>query len=526
MNVLEIPGVESFATLLSSKVRSVSAPKLDQYPRAKDLQVDNLTSIVCSPYYRTLALYRKYQEKESLAQFLIRCKASKHTDKDLHLKPQVYFSAGSHTLDQTKLLDKFPQLTYNEYMTNLAGYLPLYNSEALRLVESVYEEDFDQLGYVQWTAFSIISLQSVIQQKMVFISAQPDELYFHWQTEIYTYAFSRMGLQDRIIVLFGIKDKPSARALDLAKYFRVFFYKDTREDVSYLPSIAPHLLKQYFKEYAQSCVFYHDADIVFTRLPAFEEMVGHSYLSNTISYIGGKYLKECGERFSEVYSTVAPMDLLEGMCKVIGISPLVVQQKEKEAGGAQYLLHNLDSSFWEKVEADGVALHTYMVQFQTKYPISHGVQSWCAGMWAVLWNCWLRGISTPLHKELDFSWATNTTADYYRLPIFHLAGITGTNQEGKFFKALYSDKDPIQEYFNKPELLDKIDRSSATYIYVELMCDYAQYKQQRDLFVSLGAPKILPRLVTPPAEESSYFRLVNLLTASIRSASLVRVCLG
>jgi hypothetical protein len=411
-------------------------------------------------------------------------------------------------------------------MRNLANYLPLYNSEALRLVETVYEEDFDQLGYVPWTSFSMTSLQAAVQQEMVFLSAQPDELYFHWQVEVYSYAFARMGLQDRLVILFGYKDKPSARAQELSKYFRVFFYPDTRTDVTYIPSIRPHILKQYFAEHAPSCVFYHDADIVFTRLPAFEEMKG-SCVSNTISYIGAKYLERCGQRFKDKHQ-VAKADLLERMCEIVGISAKLVKSKERESGGAQYILHNLDSAFWEKVEHDSVALFQFMNEYHKKYPVAHGVQSWCADMWAVLWNFWRRGQGTTVHKEMEFSWATNTTAEYYKHPIFHLAGVTAENQKGKFYKNNYAQRDAIEEFYHHPELLETIETTSATHVYVELMRDYAHYKRQRSLFSTLPLTRveslknrdIQPTLHNQKHDETGY---LSTLLSFFRAS---HICLG
>jgi hypothetical protein len=95
-------------------------------------------------------------------------------------------------------------------------------------------------------------------------------------------------------------------------------------------------------------------------------------------------------------------------------------------------------------------------------------------MWAVLWLVWKRGSKTQVHKELDFSWATYNITDYYKSPIFHLAGITGDNCKGKFYKGAYTNKNVFVEYLKNKALFDDIDKNSATYEYVKLIKEYAE----------------------------------------------------
>ena len=116
----------------------------------------------------------------------------------------------------------------------------------------------------------------------------------------------------------------------------------------------------------------------------------NDYLSNTISYIGSKYLLSCCDRYKTKYKQLHDEDLLIKMCEVLKISIDKVKNNEKNSGGAQYLIKNVDYKYWEDVEKDSVNLYYFFVDYVKKYPIEHHVQKWCADMWAVLWNLWKR----------------------------------------------------------------------------------------------------------------------------------------
>ena len=205
---------------------------------------------------------------------------------------------------------------------------------------------------------------AIEQNNLIFISAQPDQTYFHWQVELYLYQFAKHGIEDRCYAVFGYRDEPSPAILALSKKYKgVRWYKDSRPIAVpnyYIPSIRPHLLKQFFAEYPDlgKNVFYHDADIFLVRLPRFELMLeGDGYLSDTISYIGYKYIQECADRYKAKHPTLADDDLLVRMCAVVQIDPGVVKQNELCSGGAQYLLKNLDAQFWEDVEVAANSLY-------------------------------------------------------------------------------------------------------------------------------------------------------------------------
>ena len=325
-------------------------------------------------------------------------------------------------------------------------------------------------------------LKSIRENNMIFVSAQPDTTYFHWQVEIYLYQFSKHSIEDRCYALFGYTGtSPSEYAKFLAKkYQHILFYKDKRKNTDYSPSIRPHILAKFFKEYPLlgKNVFYHDSDIFLTSLPRFDLMLSpndsKSYVSNTIAYIGYEYLKDCSERYQEEYSSIPDLDIFYGMCNIVGIKPQIVINNQNNSGGAQYLLKNIDYRFWRKCEKKCVELYDYLSNYEDMYPISDHIQKWTTDMWVVLWLYWKRNGPTIIHKELDFSWATSSIKEYNKLNIFHLAGITDDNCSDKFYKGKFTNISVFDAYIKNPKIFDHIDKNNATYLYTEVIKEYVQ----------------------------------------------------
>lgn len=328
---------------------------------------------------------------------------------------------------------------------------------------------------------SSMSLEEIKRNKMIFVSAQPDGVYFHWQVEIYLHQFSKHNILDHCYAIFGyVGNSVSQKGLELAKKYpnQIKFYKDERtyDQKKYIPSIRPHILKKFFAEFPDlgMNVFYHDSDIFLVHLPKFELFLKDDigYLSDTVSYIGYKYLEECSKRYKEKYPELEENDLTKKMVSLFEISEELVKDNENNSGGAQYLLKNIDSEFWANVENYSNKLYALFKDYENKYPIEHHVQSWATDMWAVLWCYWKRGKKTLVHNELEFSWATSTAADYYKKPIFHLAGITSKNSDTHFHKGAYTNKNIFVEYANNKNIFDHVLPSNATYEYVKVIKEY------------------------------------------------------
>jgi hypothetical protein len=333
------------------------------------------------------------------------------------------------------------------------------------------------------------NLDVIKQKNLIFVSAQPDNIYFHWQVEVYMYQFSKFGIIDNCHVLFGYSgDSPSEGGLKLQKMYKnIHFYKDERVDKKYIPTIRPHILAKFFNEFPAlgKNVFYHDSDILFVTLPDFASMLNDDigYLSDTISYIGYNYIMECCKRYKEKFSELADDDLFIGMCKEVDINPNLVIQNQKNSGGAQYLLKNINGAYWEECERMCVSLYKYMCSYEQNYPIAHHIQKWTADMWAVLWNYWKIGGQNKVHQQLDFSWATDTMKEYNSRTIFHLAGVSSSTCKDKFYKGQYTNKHLIDEYLKDNTIFDHIINTSATYGYTRVVIECANKRQNGDTVV-------------------------------------------
>jgi len=184
------------------------------------------------------------------------------------------------------------------------------------------------------------------------------------------------------------------------------------------------------------------------------------YVSDTKSYIGSKYILEKGE------------DVLNTMCEIVGISPKTVIDKQEESGGCQYLMRGLDWRFFDKVEKDCELMYKTITALNAEKvkadPTHHPLQIWTADMWAILWNAWMRGFTTEIIPELDFTWATDTIENFDKRYIFHNAGVTGATEGEYFYKGDYQEHLPYNNFD-----IDKINKTRATYKYAELIQDVA-----------------------------------------------------
>lgn len=322
-------------------------------------------------------------------------------------------------------------------------------------------------------------LKSIRDKNLIFISAQPDTPYFHWQVEIYMYQFASHGLADRTYALFGYKGSgPSEYVKNLAKKYKVFYYKDDRKNSTYIPSIRPRLLTKFFKEHPElgTNVFYHDSDIFLVKLPRFDLMLNDDlgYLSDTVSYVGYNYLRDKGNEYLAKYPDLPKDDIFNKMIEIIGIDSLTVKTSNSNSGGAQYLLKGITSEFWDEVYTKTEEMYKMFCGYVEKYPIDNEIQKWCTDMWCVLWIYWKSGHKTIVHPELNFSWATDNLEVYNSRNIFHLAGVTDEDSDDKFYKGDYATKNVFIEYLLNPYIFDHVNPDSSTFPYVNTIKAYAE----------------------------------------------------
>ncbi len=318
---------------------------------------------------------------------------------------------------------------------------------------------------------------------IVFVTAQPDVPYFHWQVKIYVHNFIEKNIDpNQIHVIFSTlgNNKPSQTALNLKEFgINVHFYKDERNYKNYIPSIKPFLIYKWLEENPifEKCFFLHDADIIFRELPDFGSLLSDdiSYLSDTIGYIGYNYIIDCCNRYEKQHTTSRKGQLLEEMANIVGIDVDLIKDNQLNSGGGQYLIKNTNWSIWKKIYEDSTPLYNQMLDYQKRFPINPGqIQFWTAEMWSLLWNLWKFDKKTKITKELDFSWATDNVEVYYKKPILHMAGITDDLKKTKFYKGDYINVDPIEKLRKDSTFFDYVDKRNSTIKYIDVMKSFIE----------------------------------------------------
>jgi hypothetical protein len=302
------------------------------------------------------------------------------------------------------------------------------------------------------------------KNKLQYICVQPYTVYYSWQVDVMLYNFIEMGISESDIhILLSYDSEVDTKTyyvwnkvIEKHKGVNFYFYPDLRVSKNYVSSIRPNVLSQFYKEnpkFSKLPVFYHDCDILFTNSINYSHLLDDDvwYLSDTHSYISSDYI------ISKVH------DIYEKMCDIMDMDLDIPKKYDKDSGGAQYILKNVDWSFWEKVESDSEKLFTeitsYNTQLKNEYPNYHELQIWCADMWALLWNAWKAGHETKVVEEMNFSWATSLINEWDKNPIYHNAGVVSNSE--MFFKSDYQEKLP----YNLD--LSKLNKSYCSYNYAE-----------------------------------------------------------
>jgi len=327
-----------------------------------------------------------------------------------------------------------------------------------------------------------------------YISAQPDEQYFIWQTDVYLSNFISLGIApEHCIALFGYKPggQPSTALSALCNKYPtvdIRIYQDTRDAIGtdYQASIQPHLIDKALKqsshlEYTRS--FYHDCDIAFRRLPDFDAITmthpAACVLSNTQDYIGYQYLHSCCKNISADNADIPVNELIFKMCEVVGIDIETLRDHESTSGGAQYLLKGVGRAYWQKVYRDSIAIRRlfqdYSVNRVLPKPLDSYIQIWTAGMWSYLWNLWYFGFETVIHPEMNFSFANASSFD--TSPILHMTGLENDQKYSLFDKTDWYDASPIAVLKKQPFLFDHCPEDSVARKYTDLIHDVADIKR-------------------------------------------------
>lgn len=341
------------------------------------------------------------------------------------------------------------------------------------------------------------------EKDLIFISAQPDDLNFSFQVEIFLENCIKIGYTNEIhILLYVPQDRigqKNHRFVMLEERYKItnpnikfFWYEDIANNVlpisrrlQYIPLLRPWTLKKHFETYpdlSDKAIFYHDNDIAFTRKLDFSKFLNDdiNYLSLTGTCEADNYLNatyfdsQIRKVLPEKLEAYKKIDVLDTLAKMNGISREICEQNNSKTGGAQHLLKNIDAKYWEDVYHSIITIRNYLwynsdgINAQYFANENAGFQSWCADMWAVLWNLWKRGFKTETPEEFNFAWATDTIEKLSNVYIYHDAGVvTGVNDNIRFDKNKHAYKFNGGLILPYVEDLSYVSPKTASYFYVK-----------------------------------------------------------
>lgn len=305
-----------------------------------------------------------------------------------------------------------------------------------------------------------------MSKELKFLCAQPDDVYFTWQVHLWLESLRKLGHSDKAIVLvftpyFRERNDKWQKIVDLYPEAEFAFYKDDDNTISnmlgvYVSVLRPYSLMRYFQDHPEmkeKTLMYCDCDVLFTDKFNIDQYINDDihYLSDTNSYINASYF-DSKERdvLPNMLEEYKNRDILAETLAICSVTRETAEHYNLHSGGAQYLLKNIDADFWEHVMNDCISIRVYLMGVNRKFFESEdrGFQSWCADMWAVLWNLWRRGDVTQVIPEMEFSWASDPMTKVERLGIFHNAGIVGDSmgEIPTFYKGKYhGGRDPFND---------------------------------------------------------------------------------
>ncbi|WP_353122447.1 hypothetical protein [Dysgonomonas capnocytophagoides] len=306
---------------------------------------------------------------------------------------------------------------------------------------------------------------------MKILLAQPYSFYFVWQVRLLLFNLrSHQWPDEDIHILFSLGSDLDCSELaenlvvDFPKH-NIQFYTDTRQDKKYSSTIRPHIIEKHFEKFPQlrvENIFYIDSDIIFKELPDFDILQSDDlwYASNTQYYLGYKVIIDKWGN-----------DVFREMCQIVGIPIDLVVKYEENTGGAQYIIKNIPSWFWPKVEKDSLKIYHFLYNrffedTEHNFFENNEIDIWFAEMWAVCWNAILAGKPFQITPMLDFCWANQTILQYDEASILHY---TGGKREDIFRKTDYSFSTPF--YAN----LDHVSKESSSYPLIPLIEEYRNF---------------------------------------------------
>ncbi len=300
-----------------------------------------------------------------------------------------------------------------------------------------------------------------MKRELIYLQSCTDDIYYKWQTHLWLESLKSLGQSHKAVSLIFT---PSFREQNLKGWKSLqelypeseFFFLKDEDNISnllgvYISIHRPYMLMKYFKlhpELKDKAVLYTDCDVIFTKKFNVDKFLDDEvcYVSNTLSYINASYfdskIKDVLPGKLEQYKT---RDVLDETCKLVGVSREIAEKNNLHSGGAQYLLKNIDWTFWDKDITDCIKIRRHL-QEVNKYFFENenkGFQSFCSDMWSLLWGLWNRNQETKIIPEMDFAWSSDNISKLEKCPIFHNAGIVSEKQgeipvfyKGKYHQGL------------------------------------------------------------------------------------------
>ncbi len=336
----------------------------------------------------------------------------------------------------------------------------------------------------------------------IIITAQPDDRHFLWEVEVQINNLRKYNLADKLKVLVYWQSTEEKKTVNLEwlllrrKYPEVefFFYKSDESDLPqtilqnlYVSALRPFCLKKYWARHPETkdkTVLYMDSDVIFTKEPNLEELLSSNfcYVSNTKSYLGVEYMR------SKAKEVGLPEDhFIDIAANIVQIDKQVILNNDENCGGAQYILKGITPDFWIKVQEDCLMIRRrFMIEnlrhFQERgrergiTAEDAGIQSWCADMWAVLYNLYYYEKEVLAPKEFDFAWSTDHISRADDVFLLHNAGVAGGNNAFLFDKTKYRYGREYMDRWPWEEDLSYVNEDYCSILYVNEIKD--TYKQQ------------------------------------------------
>lgn len=369
---------------------------------------------------------------------------------------------------------------------------------------------------------------------MIFVTAQPDELMFAWQTDVQMRNYESLGIDLSLVhILIGYNNSPQAidtlerwqRVRSTYPTVNLHFYKDERETKRYASSIRPFLLRKFFTDnpmLIDEYMFYTDSDIALHDLPNFKAMEDYRWHVSRADYISWNYI-------NEKHSPSMMRDMLDS----VGIPESIVKEKGQDVGGVQYYIYGTTPEFWLKVEQDCERMwikhhltsnfnryrkeffdnflkpmpqyqdvdfkewfefDEHYQKFKTKpegkeHWINWDFQIWCVDMWVIYWNALLVGIDVYVNPEMAFNWPKHEYTDVDKYCIYHDAGIEQGESDKWFCKKNYKYKTPFLEDHSKKAFFDSGEPASQRF-YIDIIDQISEDIRRSKEFSDSNIPMV------------------------------------